>query len=202
MFLHEHFDQVQLTCVDIDSEMTTIATDWFGYAANSPRMNTVVGDGVQYIEEWKENDTNSKFHVVIFDVDAKDALSTGVSFPPKEFLTPSFIQHVEKNLLVEEDGMLCINVASRSKKMFARTIDTMKDVFSVVDVVKYEESLNRIVFAYKSLALDERAFSSTGGVEPLEAGAVLRRLKKRATKEWSEETDDDIMDAMSDVENL
>jgi hypothetical protein len=28
---------------------------------------------------------------------------------------------------------------------------------------------------------------------------VLRRLKKRATKEWSEETDDDIMDAMSDI---
>ena len=76
----------------------------------------------------------------------------------------------------------------------------MKNIFNVVDVVQYEESLNRIVFAYKSTALDDRAFSSGGGgLEPLEAAAVLRRLKKRATKEWPAETDEDIMDAMDNV---
>jgi len=204
MFIHEHFNHVELTCVEIDAEMESIATNWFGYASNSARMTTVLGDGVAYIQNWKENKDpkhrQEKFHVVIFDVDAKDALKTGVSFPPKEFLTPSFIQHVESKILME-DGMLCINVASRSNKMFAKTINTMKNIFNVVDVVQYEESLNRIVFAYKSTALDDRAFSSSGGLEPLEAGAVLRRLKKRATKEWPAETDEDIMDAMEDVKS-
>jgi spermidine synthase/ubiquinone/menaquinone biosynthesis C-methylase UbiE len=199
MFLHEYFNQVDITCVEIDAEMKKIATDWFGYASTSKRMTTIIGDGVQYIQEWNKKVEEEKFDVVVFDVDAKDALLTGVSFPPKEFLTPSFISHVESTLLKKE-GILCVNVASRSPKMFSKAIDTMKNIFSIVDVVKYEESLNRIVFAYKSETLDERSFSGSGeGLETLEAGSVLRRLKKRATKEWSEETDDDIMDAMSDI---
>ena len=200
MFLHEHFAHVQLTCVEIDSEMADIATNWFGYAAGSERMQTVIGDGIHYIENLPSLSMEEKFHVVIFDVDAKDALSTGVSFPPKEFLDPTFLQHVASNVLSEE-GMLCINVASRSKSFFEKTIEKMQNVFSVVDVVKYEDSLNRIVFAYKSGTLDERSFSSEGGLEPLGGSQVLRRLKMRSTKDWSSETDDDIIEAMSDTTN-
>ena len=199
MFLHEHFEQVELTCVEIDAEMAEIATNWFGYASSSQRMKTVIGDGVEYIQNLTTLSTDQKYHVVIFDVDAKDALSTGVSFPPKEFLDPTFLRHIESNILSEE-GMLCINVASRSKKMFSKTIEQMKDVFSVVDVVKYEDSLNRIVFAHKSSTLDERSFGSKGGLEPLSANQVLGRFKSRATKEWSTEIDDDIVEAMGDME--
>ena len=74
-------------------------------------------------------------------------------------------------------------------------------VAHVVDVAKYEDSLNRIVFAHKANSLDERSLASGVGLEPLTSGEVLGRLKRRATTEWSSETDDDIIEAMSDVIN-
>jgi len=42
--------QVDLDVIEIDPEMVTIATDWFGFRADD-RMKVHITDGLQYLQE-------------------------------------------------------------------------------------------------------------------------------------------------------
>ena len=210
MFIHDHFQNAHVSAVELDPEIVSIATRCFGFNKNSARMAVTVGDGIKYVNDMAtmEGDDNT-FDVVVFDVDAKDGLSTGVSFPPAAFLEDAFVRSVHSNVL-SDDGILCINVASRSESMFKKTLQNLGGIFAVIDIVKYEDSLNRIIFAHKAETLDERKWDSLAaadqrdadahaGPRPLTPEAVLRRLKSRATQAWPENTDEELLDAMRDA---
>ena len=208
MFIHDHFENARLATVELDPEIVSIAKRCFGFKASSGRMDVHIGDGIEFVAA---NATlpgaENSFDIVIFDVDAKDGLSTGVSFPPAAFLEDEFVRTVHRDVL-SDDGILCINVASRSEKMFETTVQRLGSIFSVIDIARYEDSLNRIIFAHKAQALDERDMSLPSSKSdeterpapsPLTPEAVLRRLKARSTKPWPEATDEDLIEAMRDV---
>ena len=219
MFIHDHFQNVHVAAVELDPEIVSIATRCFGFHKSSARMSVAVGDGIKYMNDMAALDgDDNTFDVVVFDVDAKDGLSTGVSFPPAAFLEDDFVRRVHANVL-SDDGILCINVASRSESMFKNTLQKLGDMFAVIDIVKYEDSLNRIIFAHKAEKLDEREWDvhavaankredddngdgDHAGPAPLTPEAVLRRLKDRATQAWSEDTVEEMLEAMRDARSL
>lgn len=140
-FLHQHFKQINLSVVDIDEAMVTIATDWFGFVKDD-LMAVHVCDGIELVK--KEVDEGVKRHVIMLDVDSKDT-SLGMSCPPQSFVQESFLLLLKS--LLHYGGVLILNLVCRDETVKADVLQLIKKVFDQVYIKDIEEEVNQIVYA-------------------------------------------------------
>uniref|UniRef100_A0A1X7V9F0 Methyltransferase domain-containing protein n=1 Tax=Amphimedon queenslandica TaxID=400682 RepID=A0A1X7V9F0_AMPQE len=119
MFIKKHIPMVCQDVVDLDGSMIQVAIDWFGLEADQivtggegekilvhrdrGKLNVIQGDGVEHIMSLSDRkQANTLYHVIILDVDNKDA-GSGLSSPPLSFTTPQFLQAAKS--LLHPNGM-------------------------------------------------------------------------------------------------
>ncbi|KAK4879959.1 hypothetical protein RN001_008105 [Aquatica leii] len=139
MFLRKFLPQVNITAIDIDSDMLEVAKTWFDLKVDN-KLHVTINDGIEFLHTAAENGT--KFNVILFDVDSKDT-SIGMSCPPQGFLQPTVLQNVIKCLV--EKGFLVINVVMRDESLRAPLLTDVVSKFSTVASYKLEEDLNEII---------------------------------------------------------
>lgn len=142
-FLHQHFKQINLSVVDIDDAMVTIATDWFGFVKDD-LMTVHVCDGLELVQ--KEVDKGVKRHVIMLDVDSKDT-SVGMSCPPQSFIQEKFLQNLRS--LLCDNGVLILNLVCRDETIKEDVLKSIRKVFDQVYIKNIEEEVNQIVYAIK-----------------------------------------------------
>lgn len=171
MFLAHAFPTMAIQAVELDPAIVDVATTHFGFST-SDRCAVTVGDGLRVVADL---DAGSQT-VLVVDVDAKD-ISTGLSFPPRvrlfffgafwmclpvphrhmplqEFVSEPFLSHAHAALA--SHGMLVVNIACRSKPLYAATTAAIRDVFPVVlDVDASDDAVNRVLFALKAPLVGE-----------------------------------------------
>lgn len=94
----EYDRDVNITAVDIDPAMLTVATEYFGLVQDN-RLKVVIDDGIEFLK--KTVKTGKSFKAVLFDVDSKDA-TVGMSCPPVQFLSQEVLDAVKS--CIKENG--------------------------------------------------------------------------------------------------
>ena len=110
------------------------------------------------------------YDVIILDVDAKDGLETGMSFPPPAFLAEDFLGHLRR--VLSDSGVLVVNISSRSDKIWRQSMQKLRSEFPLLRYVASDENVNRVVFA-------------SGERQPQAPAQLLRRLESIASR-WDE----------------
>ncbi|XP_070177056.1 eEF1A lysine and N-terminal methyltransferase-like isoform X2 [Littorina saxatilis] len=143
-FINQHFPQVQLEAVEIDEEMSHVATDWFGFHHNN-NVTVHITDGLDFIAKLAQKD--EKQDVVMFDVDSKDS-SIGLSCPPPAFVTPEFLKTTADTL--GDEGVFVLNCVCRDASLQKSIVERISDIFSCVTCVDIPQEVNKVIFASKS----------------------------------------------------
>ena len=116
--------------------------------------------------------------MIIIDIDAKDH-SSGIMFPPASFLDAGYLAAIHTCLC--SDGVLVINLASRSASKYAEALSTIRSVFAQVYVVSVGgDSLNVVIFALP----EAREKMSLAGLR-----AAAGQVAGSATGRWSDSID-------------
>ena len=157
----------------------------------SGRSHVLAADGLEYLISLHEKITSSTFNfrpfltafiifpffkegrgvedmlldVLMIDVDSKDGITSGITAPPLAFI--SLHQLSIMHSLLDSNGLLVINVASRKPSFLQDVIAVTKKVFCTVtdmDVEQgghvytlrpSEDTLNTVLIASKSSASSE-----------------------------------------------
>ena len=116
--------------------------------------------------------------MIIIDIDAKDH-SSGIMFPPASFLDAGYLAAIRTCLY--SDGVLVINLASRSASKYAEALSTIRSVFAQVYVASVGgDSLNVVIFALP----EAREKMSLAGLR-----AAAGQVAGSATGRWSDSID-------------
>ncbi|KAL8562381.1 hypothetical protein ACOMHN_066095 [Nucella lapillus] len=143
-FLSRHFPQVCLDVVEIDPEMCTVASQWFGFR-HSDSVAVHVADGLDYIHRLAQ--TGEQRDVIMFDIDSKD-VTQGLSCPPPAFLTPPFLSTTSACL--KDGGVFVLNLVCRDDALHMQTMDRVQAVFHRVMRFNVPQDVNKVIFAQKS----------------------------------------------------
>ena len=157
--------------IDLD-----IARNYFGFEESSG-FRFVTIDGLVYINSlenkiynpseisseiigsflWEKLNATTLLDVLFVDVDCKDATS-GTTAPPIEFIAEPSLRSMHH--LLDDQGLLVVNVASRVDAFIKHMIERMTQIFAqVYKIQASEEDLNIIVVGVKhssTLDMDQR----------------------------------------------
>jgi len=123
-YLDARYPDVSLTSVEIDPDMVKVARVHFNL---SESCKVVVGDGLKFLEEKKEE----KYDLIILDVDQKDP-SLALRCPPEPFITDSALEMWKSGL--REHGVLAINLVCRHTEQRGEIIKRCQKSFSTAVV--------------------------------------------------------------------
>jgi hypothetical protein len=177
------FPQAVVVAVELDEGIARVARDHFGLrtlpeeewlrlekydgveaealrafiqrAGQSPgATHVIVGDGLRVITLLAKLGERPLLTSMILDVNAgAHELSSGLSFPPSNFLSPPFVT-AARGLL--ESGTFLMNLGARSPIMLNRALSAVKSVFPAAAQLRShdqaEEDLNCIVLAASAFA--------------------------------------------------
>lgn len=141
-YIHTYYPHIKLDVVDIDPEIVTIATEWFGFQQDN-NLQAHVADGLTFIQT--EKDQGKKRHVIMLDVDSKDT-TVGMSCPPEPFVDLKFLQCIRDSLY--SGGIFILNLVCRDKSMKSEVMERIKQTFYKVFLYQIEEEVNEIIFAF------------------------------------------------------
>ncbi|KAI3520371.1 hypothetical protein L1887_09757 [Cichorium endivia] len=146
----------EVTGVEVDEVVLNAATQHFGLH-RSDSIRLIVEDAIKVIKKFAtRGDTDefdsqanidwldAKYDVVMVDLDSSDA-RYGHTAPPREFVDKSVFQAVR--FLLDDNGVLIMNVVPLSHVFYTTLIQELKDVFHKVHVVDFESEENYVVFA-------------------------------------------------------
>ena len=146
MFLSHQFD-TDVTVIELDPVVEGLAKDYFGFT-ETQTLRSVVGDGIKYIRDCRAR--SETFDMVV--VDASGSSSESISCPPKAFLEIDFLEDLSHTLT--EEGIMAVNIVSRSDKSFLEAADTLKSVFGSLFCIRAEDDVNKVVFAFRGRDLE------------------------------------------------
>ncbi|EYC16219.1 hypothetical protein Y032_0034g2867 [Ancylostoma ceylanicum] len=102
--------RLNLTAVDNDPVMKTIAEKWYEFEA-SPKQRIIVDDGLRYIRE--ANRRGEVFDVLLIDVSYNELRP--LMAPVEAFLADDEIAQMEK--VLKKDGAVIVNIVTRHENM-------------------------------------------------------------------------------------
>ena len=179
MFLAKQF-YVDVTVIELDPVVEGLAKEYFGFC-ETDMLRSLVGDGLKYVKDYSSSTSGSKeqsrFDVVI--VDASGSSAESISCPPKEFLEEEFLSSLSNCL--SEEGVMCVNIVSRSNSAFVKATGTLKSVFRRAVCISAEDDINKVVFAFKG---DGKRFGEEKTLKD-EASQYIRETQR--TKAHQEE---------------
>ena len=147
MFIHSHFSQIHLTVVELDPDIVEVAKNWFDFQ-ESERMKLVIGDGLQFIEETSSSTPNSsKYDMVIFDVDSKDA-SKALSCPPPQFVEEKTLMGVKS--ILNPGGLFILNLVCFDKEVKQEHVHTIQQALPQAYLIDIENEVNEVIICKNS----------------------------------------------------
>ncbi|XP_055591887.1 eEF1A lysine and N-terminal methyltransferase homolog [Uranotaenia lowii] len=147
-FMHQCLRPINLVAVEIDPEMLTVATSYFGLTLDD-RLRVEISDGIEYLANCVE--TSQRFQSILFDVDSKDP-TLGMSCPPQSFVDRKVLQNVRT--LLGSEGIFILNLVCRDDSLRTKVFAEIKQVFKYVLSYKLEEDVNEIFYCTDNDALD------------------------------------------------
>ncbi|KAM7263954.1 hypothetical protein ACFE04_001637 [Oxalis oulophora] len=109
--------------VEVDEEVLRIARKYFGLDES---IRVCVGDAVKVLRNLSQKSSDSKFDVVMVDLDSGDVRS-GVSAPPLEFVKNDVL--LAAKLVLCESGIFVINVIPPNRSFYETLICDFREVF-------------------------------------------------------------------------
>lgn len=137
-----------MTAVEIDPEMLTVATRYFGLTLDD-RLKVEIQDGIEYLANSVQQD--ARFKAILFDVDSKDP-TLGMSCPPQAFLDKHVLDNAKK--LLDNSGIFILNLVCRDDTLRGKVVEELKQVFKYVLSYKLEEDVNEIFYCADNAALN------------------------------------------------
>lgn len=156
-----------MTAVELDKEMVTVATKYFGLPSSNPRLSIKIMDALDYLSQtatgpksWFDReylrDTISGVKLDAIFVDVAGAMdSNGLSCPPAPFLDTSALENMKKSLRNNgmpgkaEDGnssgIVAVNLVTRNKELAKKCRADMAEIFPKLYRLEAEEDINEVI---------------------------------------------------------
>ena len=132
-FLHKHYPDAQIDCVELDPDVIAVAKQYFGFAEDKT-MKAHAGDGRKFIEKVAQ-----PYDLIFLDAFGADSI-------PYSLATREFLQAVRKALTPR--GFVVGNIWSRySNPLHDSMVRTYQDVFEELYYFTVRGSGNRILIA-------------------------------------------------------
>ncbi|XP_039447622.1 eEF1A lysine and N-terminal methyltransferase homolog [Culex pipiens pallens] len=147
-FIHQCLRNTSLVAVEIDPEMLTVATSYFGLALDD-RLAVQIRDGIDYLADCVQS--SQRFRAILFDVDSKDP-TLGMSCPPQAFVERAVLDNAKT--LLGADGLFILNLVCRDETLRESVLRELRRVFRYVLSYKLEEDVNEIFYCADNAALD------------------------------------------------
>jgi len=128
-YLRLKYPEAAIESVEWDAQLVPVATQWFGFKADS--VQVYVGDGLDYLA--KQRSEEHRLDVLFIDVDSKD-MTSAIQFPPFAFLNAAQLVRYRDVLLKSQTGVLSVNFAAREEASRTEFLKKVKTVFSHVYV--------------------------------------------------------------------
>ncbi|XP_047316426.1 eEF1A lysine and N-terminal methyltransferase [Impatiens glandulifera] len=156
MFLHKTLPCLHIEVVELDIVVYDVAKGFFQFKEDA-KLKVHITDGIEFVrelansgkgEEGKDSSNeNNKTDILIVDVDSAD-LSTGMTCPAADFVEESFLLAAKRSL--SEQGLLVINLVSRSPSMKEMVVSRMTKIFKHLFCIQLDEDVNEVLFAINS----------------------------------------------------
>ncbi|XP_027162077.1 methyltransferase-like protein 13 [Coffea eugenioides] len=134
--------------VEEDEVVLSVAKRYFGLR-HSESVHLCVGDGMELMQRLAlkgQGDVDSKFAVVMVDLDSSDA-RMGTSAPPLNFVRKSVLL-VAKEIICQR-GVLIINVIPASKSFYERVVTEFQEVFEELYEIDVGNGENMVLAALR-----------------------------------------------------
>lgn len=166
-FLAHQFPQLQVTVVEVDPAVVSVARRCFGAEeSGSGRVRVVTADAFSVVERLADavaagaEESGAEpapplwprqaVDVVMVDMDSKD-LREGLSFPPSRLVSLEFIAKLRGCL--RPGGVLVVNMACRASEMQARVVAAFRAAFASVLLLDVPDCVNQVIVACESDAV-------------------------------------------------
>ena len=134
VFLRRHYPLLQIDVAEIDPEVLTAATLYFGFRQDD-LLKAHVGDGRSFIE----NTPAGRYDLIILD-------AFGSTEVPAHLATEEFLMALRRSLA--PSGVAVSNLwKSGYNRKYDAMLRTYQEVFAVVDVVETARDVNTVLFA-------------------------------------------------------
>lgn len=173
--LTTYYPDLQVTGVEIDPEIITVAQRWFDLATQP--VTVVVDDGRNFMHT-----TNDHYDLVFIDVFANEY------YIPWHMTTVEFFETVTAHQ--PQDGVMAMNIGSNGEtsQLFQAMLTTLQQVYPYVYTVPVPDSLNYAVFAAR-VPLDPMALSTYSNSS---------RPVKHTIQAWKAFTPTHVLDPLTD----
>lgn len=147
--------------VEADEVVLEIGKRYFGLESNE-FIHLFSEDAIEYVKKLAKNiNEDSRFHVLMVDLDSSDA-TMGLFAPPMEFVEKPFL--LAARAILFEEGVLVINTIPSSNLYYQRLICEFQEVFEELYEIDIGNGENFVLIATKSkvenaLDANEGAFS-------------------------------------------
>lgn len=144
VFLRRHYPLLQIDVAEIDPEVLTAATLYFGFRQDD-LLKAHVGDGRSFIE----NTPAGRYDLIILD-------AFGSTEVPAHLATAEFLQAVRRALA--PSGVAVSNLwKSGYNRKYDAMLRTYQEVFAAVEVVETSRDVNTVLFALPRVSSLSRA---------------------------------------------
>jgi len=135
-FLINFMPHLELSVVEIDSEMLKVAKDYFGLPTE--KINVIIDDGLKFIQS-----TESQYNLIFIDADSKST-KEGLSCPPADFLE---IRHLSAfRSKMKPHAIMVLNLVCRNEELKKNYLSTIHSAFPFVLVCNVPNEVNTILF--------------------------------------------------------
>ncbi|EWM30273.1 methyltransferase-like protein 13 isoform 1 [Nannochloropsis gaditana] len=154
LFVRHYVPCLEVTVVELEVGLVDVAKEWFGFSCGGEqglRVDAGNGHTRVLLNEDESSTEMERWDAIIVDVDNADA-SLGISCPAPDFLTGHFLESCRARL-VDEGGILIMNVAARSSDLLEGSMEATRKIFASGEVHEArptEQDVNRVLFALKT----------------------------------------------------
>jgi SAM-dependent methyltransferase len=141
-FILNHFENIEITAVDIDRQVVEIGRRFFGVNENQ-KFHVFIEDALHFVENY----SGDLLDFVFLDICIGDP---NVQTPPSQFTSPAFTSVIHR--ILKNDGIFCVNLIG-SDSQIAKMENEFKEVFCKVFKCKCKDDTNKIVFCFKEMVL-------------------------------------------------
>lgn len=144
--LHGAVRECRLNCVELDSSVARIASDYFGLVCDE-RLALVIADGLEFVSQEAASAPGS-MDALIVDVNATSDAGAGLSCPPAAFVGEAFVRQAHA-LLSSEAGMFVLNLVTRVAALREEIVGRLVGVFDAVYALAVPGDVNLVLFCLR-----------------------------------------------------
>ena len=143
-FLITHFQNCEITAVDIDAQVVDIGKRFFGVLEDQ-RLHIIIEDALQFVNTCADGE----FDYVFLDICVGES---NVVTPPPQFTSQEFLGNIRR--IMASEGVLAINVFGNEFQV-EKIVAENRGVYGSMFKCKCRDDTNQILFCLKAESLGE-----------------------------------------------